>query len=105
MKSPPQYLIAIRLPSCDVTLPQGQSTSANLPILVSGHSIDIVKFGFPECEGITVILERQPSVNWVIYMYYYIDHTIYYVAGKFCNELNLVVWWISQSTANINCYV
>ena len=63
MKSPPQYLIAIRLPSCDVTLPQGQSTSANSLILVSGHSIDIVKFGFPECEGMSVILERQPSVN------------------------------------------
>ena len=77
VKSPPQYLVAIRLPSCDVILPQGQWISARSPMLDSGHSIDIVKFGFPEFEGMSVMLERQPSVNrelvisicWSIFSY------------------------------------
>jgi len=47
----------------DATLPQGHSTSASPPISVSGHSIDIVKFEFPEWEGILVVLKRHPSVN------------------------------------------
>ena len=46
-------------------------------MLDSGHSIDIVKFGFPEFEGMSVMLERQPSVNrelvisicWSIFSY------------------------------------
>ena len=74
MKSPPQYLVAIRLLSWDDILPQGQCLSARSPMLVSGHSIDIVKFGFPEWEGMSVVLEWQPSVNhWVIIYVLYID--------------------------------
>ena len=61
VKFPPQYLVALRLGPLDVTLPQGQSTSANSPMLVSGHSIVIINFGFPECEGISVEIERHPS--------------------------------------------
>ena len=63
MKSPPQYLVPVTLPSFDVTLPQGQSTSANSPMFVSGHIICMVRFGFPEWEGMLVLSERHPSIK------------------------------------------
>ena len=49
VKSPPQYLKALNSPPLDVSLsPQGQSTIASTPILVSGQCTVISRFASPD---------------------------------------------------------
>lgn len=47
----------------ELLLPQGQSTMAFTPILVSGQVIVISRFLSPDIEGMIVTVEGQPSIK------------------------------------------
>ena len=58
---PPHLRVAINLVEFKFTSPQGHSTTAMSPKLVSGQFISMKRSGYPGGGGITVVLEGHPS--------------------------------------------
>ena len=61
VKFPPQYRVAWSSPLLELPFPQGQLTTACLPIFASGQKRVIFRSCLPEDDGITVLLDGQPS--------------------------------------------